>query len=158
MTATTADPDTHVALATGAAPCVLVVDEQPISRELIRRILAAEGFQTVLAGDGGQALRLVRSMPVDLILLDASLPDQSGFQVCAQLKSDHRLGDVPVIFFSALDDVRRRVEGLHAGGVDYISKPFHAEEVVRVLSLAWLQWERQRGSPGYRAKPAGADN
>ena len=129
MTATIAQPDTHPTPALGAAPCILVVDKQPISRELVRRILAAEGFRTLLAEDGDQALRQL-SAPVDLVLLDAILPDQSGFQVCARLKADRRLGDIPVIFFSALDDPAHRLQGLRAGGVDYISKPFHAEEVL----------------------------
>jgi DNA-binding response OmpR family regulator len=76
----------------------------------------------------------------DLILLDVLMPDMDGYEVCRQLKSDERKRKVPVIFISALGEVTKKVEGFDAGGVDFISKPFEAEEVLaRVRTHLRLQ-------------------
>lgn len=115
---------------TEAAPGILIVDDNPLNRDLVERILRAEGFQTVAAGDGEEAVSVLGSTPVDLILLDVLLPGRTGFELCADFKRDRTLRDIPVIFLSSLDDPRCRLQGLHAGGVDYISKPFYAEEVL----------------------------
>lgn len=66
----------------------------------------------------------------NLILLDVMMPDETGFETCALLKSDPTTADIPIIFLSALDDVNSKVNGLKLGGVDYISKPVHGEEVL----------------------------
>ncbi len=66
----------------------------------------------------------------DIILLDAQIPDSGGYALCRQLKHDTRTRDIPVIFISALDSPGERIEALHAGGVDYITRPFHEEEVL----------------------------
>jgi len=113
-----------------AAPRILIVDGNPLNRDLVARVLWAEGFRTVAVGDGEEAFSVLRSTPVDLILLDVPLPGRTGFELCACFKSDRTLRDIPVIFLSSLDEPRHRLRGLHAGGVDYISKPFHAEEVL----------------------------
>ncbi len=123
-------PQQRVSAGSGETPRILIVDGLPIGRELVRRVLSAEGFQTAVAGNGKEAMETARSAALDLILLEAALPDQSGFEVCGQLQADHRLGDIPVIFFSALDDLDHRLRGLRSGAVDYISKPFCAEEVL----------------------------
>jgi len=68
--------------------------------------------------------------PPELILLDIRLPDMDGFQVCQLLKEDQRTRDIPVIFISGLDDVVDKIKGFAAGGVDYITKPFQAGEML----------------------------
>jgi len=113
-----------------AAPRVLVVDDVPLNRELMARILDAEGFRTLGAADGDEALRVARGARPDLILLDVVMPGRDGFAVCGELKSDRSLSDIPVIFLSSRDEPEDRLRGLRAGGVDYIAKPFHAEEVL----------------------------
>lgn len=115
---------------TEAAPCILIVDDNPLNRDLVERVLWAEGFRTAVARDAEEALGVLRSTQVDLILLDVVLPGRSGLELCADFKSDRTLRDIPVIFLSSLDEPRHRLRGLHAGGVDYISKPFYAEEVL----------------------------
>lgn len=112
------------------SPKILIVDDLPMNIELLDHILRGEGFRTLTADDGAGALAISRSMQPDLILLDVMMPDQSGFEVCAKLKSDPRTNDIPIIFVSALDDVKSKVKGLKSGGVDYVSKPLHAEEVL----------------------------
>jgi phosphoserine phosphatase RsbU/P len=111
-------------------PTILVVDDTPINVELVRSILEAEGFRTLTASDGPSARNLSRARQPDLILLDVLMPAETGFETCAQLKSDPLTSDIPIIFLSSLDDVKSKVAGLKLGGVDYIAKPVHAEEVL----------------------------
>ncbi len=111
-------------------PTILVVDDTPANLDVVRSILEAEGFHTLTASDGPAARDLSRSRQPDLILLDVVMPGETGFETCAQLKSDCATADIPIIFFSALDDVKSKVAGLKIGGVDYITKPVHGEEVL----------------------------
>jgi sigma-B regulation protein RsbU (phosphoserine phosphatase) len=97
---------------------------------LLESVLDAEGFRTITAADGPSARELSRRESPDLILLDVVMPGESGFETCAQLKSDPKTADIPIIFLSALDDVKSKVRGLKVGGVDYVSKPVHGEEVL----------------------------
>ncbi len=112
------------------APTILIVDDTAVNLRMLDGILRAEGFQTVEAADGSTARSLASRTQIDLILLDVLMPGENGFETCAQLKSDPRTADIPVIFLSALDDVENKVAGLKAGGVDYISKPVHTAEVM----------------------------
>lgn len=112
------------------APCILVVDDTPINLDIVGSVLASEGFRVLTANDGPAARDLTRSHQPDLILLDVLMPGETGFETCAQLKSDPATSDIPIIFLSSLDDVKSKVAGLKGGAVDYISKPMHGEEVL----------------------------
>jgi len=102
------------------------------------------------------ALFALRKQRVPIVLCDCELGAGAWVEMLEQLST---LAAPPfLIVTSRTADEYLWAEALNLGAYDVLAKPFHAEEVVRVLSLAWLQWERQRGSPGYRAKPAGADN
>jgi phosphoserine phosphatase RsbU/P len=111
-------------------PTILIVDDTPINVQLVQSVLSAVGFNTLTAGDGAAARAVCRREHPDLILLDVMMPGESGFETCAKLKSDPQTTDIPIIFLSALDDVKSKVEGLKIGGVDYIAKPVHGEEVL----------------------------
>lgn len=89
-----------------------------------------EGFRTLTASDGATARDVSHAQQPDLILLDVLMPGETGFETCALLKSDPVTADIPIIFLSALDDVKSKVSGLKVGGVDYIAKPVHGEEVL----------------------------
>ena len=112
------------------APTVLIVDDAPTNVALLRGILAQEGFRILSAGDGPSARKLLSREQADLILLDVMMPGETGFETCARLKSDPSTADIPVIFLSALDDVKNKVTGLKSGAVDYVAKPVHSEEVL----------------------------
>jgi len=112
------------------APTVLVVDDTPANLDLVKAILEAEGFHALTASDGPCARSLSRARQPDLILLDVMMPGESGFETCAQLKSDQATADIPIIFLSALDDVKSKVMGLKIGAVDYVAKPLHGEELL----------------------------
>ncbi len=112
------------------SPKILIVDDTPTNLELLETVLRAEGFRTVSATDGSSARALGKLEQPDLILLDVMMPGESGFETCSRLKSDPATSNIPIIFLSALDDVKSKVTGLKIGGVDYISKPVHGEEVL----------------------------
>ena len=112
------------------APTILIVDDTPVNVLFLQNVLDGEGFRTITAADGASARELSRAEVPDLILLDVMMPGESGFETCSKLKSDPKTADIPVIFLSALDDVKSKVSGLKIGGVDYVSKPVHGEEVL----------------------------
>jgi len=112
------------------APRILIVDDHPMNVELIDEVLRAEGFRTLSACNGAMARAISRANLPDLILLDIMMPDEDGFETCSKLKSDPLTVDIPVIFLSALDDVKDKVKALTLGGVDYVSKPVDMEEVL----------------------------
>jgi len=135
------------------APTILVVDDTLTNQELVRGVLDAEGFHTLTADNGCDAYGISRSQQPDLILLDVLMPGESGFETCSRLKSDPATADIPIIFLSSLDDVKTKVTGLKIGGVDYITKPMHGEEVlarvrvhlrIRQTSRALVEQQRAR--------------
>ena len=113
-----------------SAPTILIVDDTEVNVLLLQSVLGAEGFRTLTASDGATARQLSRSEAPDLILLDIVMPGESGFETCAKLKSDPKTAQIPIIFLSAQDDVKSKVKGLKIGGVDYVTKPVHGEEVL----------------------------
>ncbi|MEG4351275.1 EAL domain-containing protein [Microcoleus sp. LAD1_D5] len=127
---------------------ILIVDDLPDNLRLLRDTLRAEGYKVRSAITGAMAIRAAQLPSTELILLDIKLPDIDGYEVCKQLKSDPRTADIPIIFLSALNETYNKVQGLAAGGVDYIAKPFQLEEVLaRVethLTIGRLQQRLQK--------------
>ncbi len=122
---------------------LLVIDDHETNRDILSRYLQRHGHHVTTASGGRQGLALLSRQPFDLVLLDIVMPDMNGYQVLQQLKSDQSLSQIPVIFISALDDTLGKVQAFKAGGVDYVTKPFQADEVIaRVenqLKLSRLQ-------------------
>lgn len=125
---------------------ILIVDDVPDNLRLLVNDLSSRGYKVRPVSSGKLALSGARRVPPDLILLDVNMPEMDGFEVCAALKADDVLRDIPVIFVSALHETFDKVRALSAGGVDYIMKPFQLEEVLaRIethLGLYRLQKER----------------
>lgn len=109
---------------------ILVVDDTPANLRLLAGILADSAYMVRPVPDGGLALSAAQAEPPDLILLDIMMPSLSGYEVCEKLKADERTCDIPVIFLSAKTEVLDKVKAFEVGGVDYITKPFQAEEVL----------------------------
>lgn len=109
---------------------VMVVDDTPENLHLLVSILSGHGYTVLPTTDSQSALRNAMATPPDIILLDIRMPGLDGFEVCRQLKASPATAGVPVIFISALGDVADKVAGFRAGGVDYLTKPFEAEEVL----------------------------
>ncbi|MCB1644514.1 MAG: two-component system response regulator [Pseudomonadales bacterium] len=109
-------------------PTILVVDDAPENIDVLVGILH-EDYEVKAAINGDIALRIARRSPPDLILLDIMMPGIDGYEVCRQLKEDHLLKHIPVIFITAKLGVKDEVKGFEAGAVDYISKPVSAPVV-----------------------------
>ncbi|MHB0912701.1 MAG: PAS domain S-box protein [Armatimonadota bacterium] len=129
---------------------ILVVDDTPDELRLLADILSGAGYRVRTATDGRLALRSVQAELPELILLDIRMPGLDGYEVARQLKADARTHSVPIIFISTLESEREKIKAFQAGGVDYINKPFHAEEVLaRInvhLSLRRAQLDLERSN------------
>ncbi|MCP4400251.1 MAG: response regulator, partial [bacterium] len=109
---------------------IFIVEDNPDTLDLLCEHLHEAGFKTLIARSGEGALRQVDFAQPDLILLDVGLPGIDGFEICRQLKQKEITKDIPVIFITGLSDTVDKVKGFDAGGVDYLTKPFQAEEVL----------------------------
>jgi putative two-component system response regulator len=109
---------------------ILVVDDAPVLITLVDEILSAEGFSVRSANNGEQALGLIATKPPQLILLDIDMPGMDGFEVCLRLKAQEETHNIPIIFLSGLLGLEEKLKGFRLGAVDFISKPFHPEELL----------------------------
>jgi two-component system, sensor histidine kinase and response regulator len=122
---------------------ILVVDDAPANLQLLFGMLKERGYRVRPVPSGRLALQAAKAQPPDLVLLDVNMPEMSGYETCRLMKQDDALRSIPVIFISALSEPFDKLQAFSAGGVDYITKPFHLDEVrVRVethLALRQLQ-------------------
>src|ERR671932_1122140 len=109
---------------------ILIVDDTPENLRLLSNALTEQGYKVRSVINGAMALMGAKAAPPDLILLDINMPQMNGYEVCEALKADEQTREIPVIFISALDEVLDKVKAFAVGGVDYITKPFHFEEVL----------------------------
>lgn len=113
-----------------AAPSILIVDDQPINVQLLKRKLEREGLIVVPAYSGSEALELIGQAKPDLILLDVMMPDMDGIEVCRRLQTSADTRSIPIIFVTARTSKEGKIEGLSVGAVDYITKPIDLDETV----------------------------
>ena len=125
----------HKKIHTSRLDKILVVDDTTANLQFLMNLMTTHGYTVYSASDGELVLEFVRSTLPDLILLDISLPGIDGYEVCRQLKADERTRSIPIIFITALEDKHAKVRGFQAGAVDYILKPFQAEEVLARVRL-----------------------
>ncbi|HWZ95067.1 MAG TPA: hybrid sensor histidine kinase/response regulator [Opitutaceae bacterium] len=111
-------------------PKILVVDDQPINVQLLKRKLEREGIHVAAAYTGQEALEVVKAEKPDLILLDVMMPDMDGIEVCHRLQESEDTRSIPVIFITARSSKEGKLEGLNVGAVDYITKPIDLDETL----------------------------
>jgi DNA-binding response OmpR family regulator len=152
---------------------ILVVDDDPADRMLLKRLLGSQGYDVREVADGESALAELRRDPPDLVILDILLPGVDGYDVCRRLKGDPRTRLIPVVMITGLDHFEARLRGVDLGVDDFLVKPYRFEELrARVRSLlslkrftdelehaeavlaAWREWSRS-GTPT-RGTTAGA--
>jgi len=113
---------------------VLVIDDEPPIRKLLRVGLSAHGYQTVEASSGKSALELLHEQPPDLVILDLGLPDMQGHELLRTMRA--RNDSVPIVVLSSRDDETGKVQALDAGADDYVTKPFGMDELLARMRAA----------------------
>jgi diguanylate cyclase (GGDEF)-like protein/PAS domain S-box-containing protein len=126
---------------------VLIVDDNPSNLKLLHELLSSNGYRVRVADSPKLGLESARTTPPDLILLDIKMPEMDGYTVCQELKTDPKTQPIPIIFISASAGALNKIRAFEVGGMDYISKPFDAAEVLaRIknhLQLSILQKQTQ---------------
>ena len=118
---------------------ILIVDDEPSARDTLMAMLEGGDYQLVLAQNGAQALKLLESIPTDLILLDVMMPGMDGFEVCRRIRSTPNLAEIPIIILSALDDRASLLRGIESGADDFLNKPIDRYELAaRVRTITRL--------------------
>jgi diguanylate cyclase (GGDEF)-like protein/PAS domain S-box-containing protein len=124
---------------------ILIVDDTAANIALLTEMLENKGYQISAAGDGEKAIKIAKHITPDLILLDIMMPGMDGFETCRHLKKQETTKGIPVIFISAKTEVDDLVTGFSVGGVDYINKPFHEDEVnARITNQLQIQQLNQQ--------------
>ncbi|MGL5508823.1 MAG: sensor histidine kinase [Microcoleaceae cyanobacterium] len=109
---------------------IMIVDDTPDNLQVLFTMLNEHGYEVRRVLNGQQAMNAIATDPPELILLDIMMPELNGYEVCTRLKSQANTCHIPIIFLSALDEAVDRVRGFEVGGADYITKPFHIQEVI----------------------------
>lgn len=109
---------------------ILIIDDSPENLRVLSKTLTLHGYTVRCVTTGAMAFVSIQNSPPDLILLDIQMPEMDGYEVCRRLKQNPSFQNIPIIFLSALGDVKNIVAAFQIGGVDYITKPFQTEEVL----------------------------
>jgi two-component system, sensor histidine kinase and response regulator len=134
---------------------IMVVDDTPENLQVLQDMLHSEGYRMQAFRHASAALTALQDHQPDLILLDIMMPDVDGYSLCRSMKKDPRLADIPVIFLSALTDSEAKIRAFAEGGVDYITKPFAAEEVIaRVRTHLLIRDQTRKLQEAYAALTA----
>jgi putative two-component system response regulator len=124
---------------------ILVVDDEPRNLKLIEAFLTHSSYKLLTAANGEDALKVVDTQDVDLILLDVMMPGMDGFEVCRRLKTSEKTRLIPVVLVTALDDLTSRITGIESGADDFISKPVNRLEIIaRVKNLVKTRKQNSR--------------
>ena len=131
-----------------AAMAVLVVDDEPVVRQVLANHLKPQGYRLLKASSGPEALKVLEETSVDMVLLDVMMPRMSGYEVCRRIRENHRLEDLLVLFLSAKTRHDDRVAGFREGANDYLSKPIARDELLARVSthLELLRVHRGRAA------------
>lgn len=131
---------------------ILIVDDDPRLREVVRYALAREGYTVREAGDGRAALAAIAQQEPDLVVLDVLMPELDGIEVCRRIRAD---SDLPVVFLSSRGEELDRVLGLELGGDDYMTKPFSPRELVSRIKAVLRRTQRRSGGEEDMVEAAG---
>ncbi|MBI3856755.1 MAG: Flp pilus assembly complex ATPase component TadA [Planctomycetes bacterium] len=125
-------------------PTILCVDDDADIREWLEAVLSARGWDVMNVGGGRMALEVARKQPPDVILLDVTMPDLNGYEVCARLQEHESTSKIPVIFATALDGEQDKIRAFQAGAADYLVKPIQENTLFQIVDLHLLTSRRWR--------------
>ena len=121
---------------------ILIVDDDPDIRDVLKLTLSEENYEIIEACDGEEALKIIRATQPDLILLDYKIPKVDGREVCRQIKKDLLLRHLPIIMVTGKGDISDKVDGIDAGADDYVVKPFEPKELLARIRMILRHTER----------------
>ncbi|MFB2877597.1 adenylate/guanylate cyclase domain-containing protein [Floridanema aerugineum] len=126
-------------------PRILLVDDEPVNITLLESLLQSEGYDTLSAASGMEALTIAKTSIPDLIVLDIMMPGMNGFEVCQKLREDSIVKTIPIIFLTALDGDNFKLRGLEVMGDDFLTKPFKNDLLLsKIASILRLQEMRSQ--------------
>jgi diguanylate cyclase (GGDEF)-like protein len=121
---------------------ILIVDDDPDIRDILKLTLAEEDYEILEAQDGEEALKVINTKPLNLVLLDYKIPKVDGRQVCREVKKDLLLRHLPIIMVTGKGDINDKVGGIDAGADDYVVKPFEPKELLARIRMVLRRTER----------------
>jgi DNA-binding response OmpR family regulator len=113
----------------------MIIDDEETFLKLVKNILEPEGFEVSTAYEGREGIEKMRKNLPDLLLLDINLPEVDGFQICQQIRKDPQLRELPIIMLTIRDKPEDEIRGLNIGSDDYLSKPFHPEDLITRINM-----------------------
>ncbi|MCY2934263.1 MAG: ATP-binding protein [Planctomycetota bacterium] len=131
-------------------PIALIVNDEPATSAQLAALVGELGFEAVVSSTGAGALIHVAAKPPDVILLDLTLPDATGFEICHKLKCDRETNLIPIVLVALKDDPRQMLSGVRVGSNGYISKPYTSDEVKEAIdsAIAWRHERIEHGDSG----------
>ena len=127
-----------------SAKKILIIEDKPENISMLFDFLEQYDYELLVATDGESGLEVAQEKIPDLILLDVMMPGINGFETCRRLKQQLALQDIPVIFMTALSELENKIAGFEAGGVDYVTKPFQQQELLRRIHTHLKIYDLQR--------------
>ncbi len=121
---------------------ILIVDDDPDIRDILKLTLSEDNYEILEAGDGEEGLKIINSKPLNLVLLDSKMPKMSGPQVCLAVKKDLLLQHLPIIMVTGKGEVNDKIDGINAGADDYVVKPFEPKELLARIRMVLRRTER----------------
>jgi len=121
---------------------ILIADDDPDIRDVLKLTLSEENYEVIEAKDGEEALGIITTKPLDLVLLDYQMPKMDGREVCAKIKKDLLLRHLPIIMVTGRGDIRDKIGGIDAGADDYVVKPFEPQELLARIRMILRRTER----------------
>lgn len=120
---------------------ILVVEDELAQAEFLKQLLPEQGYKVFHAHSGEEAIRKLKGTAIDLVLLDIGLPGMSGAQVCAEIKKDPDYSKLPIIMLTTQNHASTKVDTLNSGADDYVTKPFHAKELIARIAALFRRLE-----------------
>jgi diguanylate cyclase (GGDEF)-like protein len=121
---------------------ILIADDDPDIRDILKLTLQEENYEVIEAKDGEEGLKIIRSKPLDLVLLDYKMPKMDGRQLCNLIKKDLLLQHLPIIMVTGKGEVSDKIDGIDAGADDYIVKPFEPKELLARIRMVLRRTQR----------------
>ena len=119
--------------AESAKMTALIIDDDKTNRQLFARVIESYGYDVLAITSGAEAIQVLESRNVHIVLLDVMMPDENGFDICRQIKAESKTADIPVVLMTALFDPQSRSEARLAGANAFFSKPFDMDELKRTM-------------------------